>query len=459
MSEDDKNNFINLFKYNYFELNLKRSEVLDKMQMTIGCLKHIVNKYHLQKDKQLIQKNIDKTCLEKYGRTGWSNQEKAKRTKLERYGNENYNNREKCKQTCLERYGGPAPACDPQVMQKIQQTCIDRYGVPNVRLSESHKQVIKEKMSKTIEDRYGIPWFCLSNKCVGNQGKTMSKINQRFAELLNKNGIYYQQEFIIENKSFDFKIDDILIEIDPSYTHNSTIGPYIKDKHISGKDINYHLNKSQLAEDYNFRCIHIFDWDNWNKVINLITPKQKIFARQCSIKEVSIKECNEFLNNYHLQNSCKNQQIRYGLYHNDELIELMTFGKPRYNKNYEWELLRLCSHKDYKIVGGSEKLFKHFLKEQNPQSIISYCDNSKFSGEVYKRLGMTLNNISKPVGNWYNMNTKQLILDSLLRQRGYDQLFGTSYGKGTSNSQLMIEHGFVQIYNCGQKIFIYKIKI
>ena len=30
----------------------------------------------------------------------------------------------------------------------------------------------------------------------------------------------------------------------------------------------------------------------------------------------------------------------------------MTFGKPRYNKNYTWELLRLCTNNKYKIVVG-----------------------------------------------------------------------------------------------------------
>ena len=131
----------------------------------------------------------------------------------------------------------------------------------------------------------------------------------------------------------------------------------------------------------------------------------------------------------------------------------MTFGKPRYNKNYEWELLRLCSHKDYKIVGGSERLFKHFLKEQNPQSIISYCDNSKFSGEVYKRLGFILKSKGGPSCNW--SKGKEKITNNLLMQRGYDQLFNANYGKGTPNRNLMIQNGWVEVYDCGQSSYIW----
>ena len=131
----------------------------------------------------------------------------------------------------------------------------------------------------------------------------------------------------------------------------------------------------------------------------------------------------------------------------------MTFGKPRYNKNYEWELLRLCTHKDYKVVGGSERLWKHFLKKLNPKSIISYCDNSKFSGEVYERLGMKLKEAQQPSCNW--SKGKRRITQNLLNQRGADQLIGTNYGKGTSNRDIMIKNKWLEVYDCGQNIWIY----
>ena len=134
----------------------------------------------------------------------------------------------------------------------------------------------------------------------------------------------------------------------------------------------------------------------------------------------------------------------------------MTFGKPRYNKNYEYELLRLCSHKNYKVIGGSKRLFKQFLRQQNPTNIISYCDNSKFSGEVYEALGMNLINQTKPNCIWSKGSTK--ITDNLLRQQGFDRLFGTDYGKGTSNRDLILNEGFVEVYDCGQKVFDWKNK-
>ena len=48
------------------------------------------------------------------------------------------------------------------------------------------------------------------------------------------------------------------------------------------------------------------------------------------------------------------------------------------------------------------------------------------------------------------------ITDNLLRQRGFDQLFHTSYGKGTSNEELMIARGYLPIYDCGQGVYIWR---
>ena len=248
------------------------------------------------------------------------------------------------------------------------------------------------------------------------------------------------------------KIGNTLVEIDPTYTHSCVVNK----KGYGGKDKRYHILKTIVANKSGFNCVHIWDWDNWNKVINLLLSKKIVYAKNCELKEVSKKECDKFLNFYHLQNTCNGQKVKYGLYYNNELVQIMTFGKPRYNKNYEWELLRLCSNKDYKIVGGSEKLFKKFIRHYNPQNIISYCDNSKFSGEVYKRLEMILLSKGSPSCNW--SKGKEKITNNLLMQRGYDQLFNANYGKGTPNRNLMIQNGWVEVYDCGQSSYIWNNK-
>ena len=134
----------------------------------------------------------------------------------------------------------------------------------------------------------------------------------------------------------------------------------------------------------------------------------------------------------------------------------MTFGKPRYNKNYEYELIRYCS--SHNVIGGAEKLFSYFIKKYSPNNVISYCDNSKFDGRVYEKLKFDF--LGEHIGkHWFNMKTNEHILDSVLRANGFDRLLGKEYGffgKGTSNRELMLEHGFVEVYDCGQSTYVWK---
>ena len=403
-----------------------------------------------------VKEKIDKSTLESQGAKRYLQTEKGrnkfKQSCLEKYGVENpYQSEEKkdkIKQTNLKRYGDEIPCRTQNIKNKMKENSLIKWGVEY----PTQCQEIKNKVMNTNLQRFGLPWSCMRLECKLAQGG-VSYINNEFANLLKSNNIEFEREFALKQFSYDFKIENALIEIDPTYTHNSTKGPYFNKHYTNPKQHDYHLNKSNIAQENGYFCIHIFDWDDKHKIINMFIKKQKLYARNCEIKEVKKKECDDFLNLYHLQNTCNGQKIRYGLDYNDQLVEVMTFGKPRYNKNYEWELLRLCSHKDYKIVGGSERLFKYFLREQNPQSIISYCDNSKFSGDVYERLGMELINISNPACIWSKGKIK--ITDNLLRQQGFDRLFGASYGKGTSNKELIINEGFVEVYDCGQKSFKY----
>lgn len=62
----------------------------------------------------------------------------------------------------------------------------------------------------------------------------------------------------------------------------------------------------------------------------------RIHARKCDIREISNKEARAFNNANHLQ-SHRNARVTYGLFYNDELVQLMSFGKSHYNFNLKDE--------------------------------------------------------------------------------------------------------------------------
>lgn len=368
-------------------------------------------------------------------------------------------------------------ACEKEYYDKTklkEKTCLycgKRFKplrLDNGKLSQSNycsddcwMKGTNKNFKSTCQEKYGVDYPVLLKEVKEAQGNIISKLNTRFCKELSKHNINYSLEYIINDLSYDIAIQDknILIEINPTYTH-TVLGNHYNNFKYNEKFEQYHINKTNIALNNGYRCINVWDWDNWDKIISLLTPKQKLYARKLQLKEITKQEANVFLNMYHLQESCYGNEINLGLFNNDnKLVQVMTFGKPRYNKNYQYELLRLCSHNDYIIIGGAEKLFKYFVTKYNPESIISYCDISKFTGDIYTKLGFTLKEQTKPAKIW-SKNEKH-ITDNLLRQYGFDKLVGLKlnppqiYGKGTSNEELMTKYGWLPVYDCGQKVFMY----
>ena len=444
----------------------------DKLKDTNNKKYGVENPFQSEEIKEKSRQTNLKNLGVEYPMQSPEIQEKRKQTTLSHYGVDHplksKEIQDKIKQTNLNKYGSEYAVSSNYVRNRAENTLLSNYGVTNPMFSDVIKQKQKEnnlnkyghsctlqvddvkiKVSNTCQERYGYPWACMRPEA--RKYSNDSGPNKAFAKLLNENNISYIREFHIGSYSYDFKVDNTLIEIDPTWTHNTFVGPF-KNNGIS---VNYHQNKSNIAQECGYHCIHIFDWDDVNRVVKLLQKGNNfIYARKCVIKDVDIDECSSYLVNNHLQGYCKGQEVCIGLYYNNELVSLMTFGKPRYNKNYEYELLRYCYSAN--VIGGAEKLFKHFLKTYNPKSIISYCDNSKFIGKVYEKLGFTLKDRGSPSCHWYSEKEKRHITDNLLRQRGYDQLFNEHYGKGTSNEELIIQRGYLPVYDCGQSTWVYK---
>lgn len=362
--------------------------------------------------------------------------------------------------TCVERYGVANIMQSTEIKQKVKATCMQKYGAPNAMQNlaiqeqvqakrREHMPEILEKIKQTCLEKYGVPYYLALPGC-GTKGTTLSKTNMQFAAKLVEANIDCKLEKVLGTRPFDIELvgRDIVLEIDPSYTH-SPIGTHWCSKGIAA---DYHKIKSDLAKQYGYRCIHIFDWDDQDKIIQMLKPTRRLYARNLEIWVITPEEGNQFLNDYHLQGSCRGQTLYLGLVQDGILHQLMTFGKSRYDHKYNIELLRLCTRPGYQVVGGASRLLHYARHVYNLEKIISYCDLAKFNGDVYEAIGMRLLRTTPPQEIW--SRGKKKITANLLRQRGYDQLFGTGYGKGTSNEELMLEHNWLPVYDCGQAVYV-----
>lgn len=325
--------------------------------VSTSAIKRRLKKFNIHKDrKEIFEQSKDKYCktmLERYGTVSPTKNkeimEKVKETNLKRYGVEfipqskiyiekvkktNLKKygvewvlqsnaiKEKSKNTILKKYGVDNPAKSEIVKNKMRLTCQKRYGVNNAggtlesikKARETmkkkygvefsvHSEKFIEKMKKTSLERFGVPFYCMTDKCKKSNGYTISKTNKKISELLKENGIENKLEKTIDKYSYDIEVlnKNIVLEINPTYTHNSTNGGWFNNYQKKPLEKEYHQNKTLVAKQNGYRCVHIWDWDDINKIINILKDKQKIHARKCEIKEIGNEELSEFENKYHLQ--------------------------------------------------------------------------------------------------------------------------------------------------------------
>lgn len=282
-----------------------------------------------------------------------------------------------------------------------------------------------------------------------------SKIETEIKEFIKSLGFEANTDRkILNGKEIDVLIPSLKIafEIDGLRWHNEIT-----------KDNNYHLRKTEQCKDCGISLYHIFE-DEWefkrdiveSRIRNILNCTQnKIFARKCQIKAVDKSIAMRFLDENHLQGKC-GSIINYGLYYNNELVSLMTFGKQRKNMGRNdtgntYELIRFCNKLNTNVVGGASKLFKHFIKEFNPSSVISYADRRWSNGDLYTKLNFSHVHNSRP-------NYFYIIGHKRKNRFGFrkDILVKEGYDANKSEHQIMFDRGIYRIYDCGTMLFEYK---
>lgn len=225
----------------------------------------------------------------------------------------------------------------------------------------------------------------------------------------------------------------------------------------------YHLEKTKKCNAANINLIHIFnnEWLKKNSIVksrirNLLKCNtiKKLNARDLKIKRIDNKVKSSFLIENHIQGDVPSN-INYGLYDiNNELLTIMTFGKSRYNKSADFELLRLASKTNTVVRGGASKLFNAFIKEYNPISIVSYSDKRWNNGVVYKTLGFNYINSSSP--NYFYFKDGSIKLESRIKYQKHKlRKMLKNYDSNKTEWENMKINGYNRIWDCGNDVFMW----
>lgn len=134
----------------------------------------------------------------------------------------------------------------------------------------------------------------------------------------------------------------------------------------------------------------------------------------------------------------------------------MTFGKPNFNNNYKWELLRFCSKINTCVIGGASRLLKSFTN-QYKGDIISYSDNMISDGNVYCKLGFTMSHHVPPTYYYYRSGIKQLMHRSFAKRKNLPNIV-QNFDPSKTEKQNMMDDGWLRYYDAGKIAWFLKNK-
>lgn len=227
------------------------------------------------------------------------------------------------------------------------------------------------------------------------------------------------------------------------------------------KPKDYHINKTLFFREQGIKVLHFYDTE-WsiksdivkNIIFSNLGLNSRIFARKCKVKEIATKEKDDFLDRTHLQGKDKSI-IKLGLFHDGEIVSVMTFCKSRYDSSYEWELSRFSSKSGTSVVGGASKLFKHFISGYSPSSVVTYANRRISNGNLYKQMGFSYVGETQ-LGYNYFKNNKMYSRFSLQKHKLKNKLL--HYDPELSTSENIKNNNFIKCWDCGNLKFEFIIK-
>lgn len=381
-----------------------------------------------------VRNKSKQTNLAKYGVEFPSQseefKEKVKQTCLEKFNHESYLGSKEYYKVLDERYGVTNVFQLPDVKEKIrlthesksdfekaeivflrQQTTLERYGVKAWPFNEqnildkygsleAYYQSRQASQEESNLRKYGVKnvWSLpeVKERLRDHAISSKSHYENEVAEYLKSIGVTAKKSRKeLHGLELDFVFGKTAIEFNGNYWHSSLYKPR-----------NYHENKSKLCEEAGIDLMHIYEWE-WNDprrkkiLLSIIALKfgkipNRVYARQCEVRKIDNASVREFIDENHLQ-GFRRANVCYGLFKDNQLLQIMSFA---HHDKYQWEIIRGCPGSNNLVVGGVSKLFNHFIKEYDPDSVFSYCDFNKFNGKSYEAIGMKFIGYTGPDKTW-----------------------------------------------------------
>lgn len=243
---------------------------------------------------------------------------------------------------------------------------------------------------------------------------------QVYTYLLDDLGLIENRDFMLHDRSIirprelDFVFPDkkLAIELNPTYTHNSTIGAVFSTNGNNPKEITYHQNKYLRAKKQGYSLISLFERDliepRWSQVIK---PLLRYLLASTNLQQPTVKY-EDISNKYSLKKLARKFLKLHSLHHlqtankyiavtnkQNQLITVYTLTKIKSGYTINQFACDLSLNIDYQYVFAN--LIK-WLKDNDQQTIRLLLSNNYAEHQLIA--GGQLIDITRPNLTFVNLS-------------------------------------------------------
>jgi len=454
------------------------------------------------------KKKIEQTNIQRYGSPSPLQNDEVKKkieqTNLHRYGIsnpiQNYDIKEKATSTLISNHGVSNPFHSEELLSKAYSSRKENKFKKFSSLLHKHGYSLlgdfKGVRNFTEEGKYEsyVIYSIKCHKCgliFEDDIYCLPRCPQCFKSLFSSNMERYYEGYI---SSLDFLIErdylcsyrkvsksksktnheidlfmrnlNIGFEINGLYFHSS--GGDRPDRFkgkfsIKEKTSTYHQQKTSDCLSKGISLYHIWESDREEIVKSMISSilgksSRVIFARKCNFSKITYSEAEDFLNINHLHGA-KSSGLCFGLYHDSELVSVITYRKIANTSSYE--LARAAGKINTSIPGGFSKLFKNslpFLRKLFCDKVISYADRDWSPdplNTVYQKAGFSYEGDTGSILRYTDF--KRVYSRERFQKHKLKKLFPESYSDSLTANQILSLQGIYPIYNSGNHKFSYSL--
>lgn len=365
-----------------------------------------------------------------------------------------------CKQCHIDslRHNSPCSDTTESFIRKMEEAYPTQFDYSETLYTRSHEDVTvrcKKHNYSITKKAYTFLQSFPCNKC--NPKSLQEESIKDYIESLIGSEVKSVRPYWLDGKELDIYIPyhKFAIEYNGSAYHHSTKGvsTFLDSSY---KEPRYHFNKWEACRNNDVILLSIYDF-YWkdpikqdiykSKIRHYLGFDTKVYARKCSIQEITNKSAYQMYEKNHIEGKGfpYKDSKSYGLYFNNLLVMACTVGLL-YNqstKSFEYKLHRICTLKDYSVIGGVSKLtaflintvgkFKYQITLSSGGSTLKAFDNSEVTLRYF----------------WVHLPTLKYHHRNYCQKHLLEKHFGFPLLENDTESSYMERLNYVKVYDNG----------